>query len=71
MNRTTVVATAQLLLLTVLGGFAACQNIIDAKRPILRDVSGLQDGALFGYSLVLHQTLSNASDMTESLSGVR
>ena len=48
----------------------ATQNI-DTKRPILREVSGLADGSLFGYSLVLHQTLANPSNMTQAISGAR
>ena len=46
------------------------QNI-DTKRPILREVSGLAEGSLFGYSLVLHQTLANPSNMTEAISAAR
>ena len=48
----------------------ATQNI-DTKRPILRGVSGLANGSLFGYSLVLHQTLPNPSNMIEAISGAR
>lgn len=47
-----------------------CQNI-DTEHPILRAVSGLAEGSLFGYSTVLHQTLSNSSSMNESIRGVR
>ena len=49
---------------------ALTQNI-DTQRPILREVSGLADGSLFGYSLVLHQTLANPPNMDEAISGVR
>ena len=48
----------------------ATQNI-DTKRPILREVSGLANDSLFGYSLVLHQTLTNPSNMIEAISGAR
>ena len=48
----------------------ATQNI-DTKRPILREVSGLANGSLFGYSLVLHQTLTNPSNMIEAITGAR
>ena len=44
---------------------------IDTEQPILREVDGLADGSLFGYSLVLHQTLSNPSNMAETISGAR
>ena len=46
------------------------QNI-DTKQPILREVNGLADGSLFGYSLVLHQTLANPSSMAEAINGAR
>ena len=48
----------------------ATQNI-DTEKPILREVNGLANGSLFGYSLVLHQTLSNLSNMAEAISGAR
>ena len=51
-------------------GLVLCQNI-DTGYPILRAVSGLDERSLFGYSTVLHQTLSNSSSMNESISGVR
>ena len=44
---------------------------IDTEQLILREVNGLADGSLFGYSLVLHQTLSNPSNMDEAISGAR
>ena len=47
-----------------------CQTI-DTRQPILREINGLADGSLFGYSLVLHQTLSNPSNMDEAISGAR
>ena len=47
-----------------------CQNI-DTKQPILREINGVADGSLFGYSLVLHQTLFNPSNMAEAISGAR
>lgn len=48
----------------------AAQNI-DTRQPILREVNGLDDGSLFGYSLVLHQTLNNPASMAEATRGVR
>ena len=61
-----------LLIITdsLLVSLVATQNI-DTQRPILREVSGLADGSLFGYSLVLHQTLANPSNMDEAISGAR
>ena len=47
-----------------------CRNI-DTRQPILREVSGLADGSLFGYSLVLHQTLASPSNMDEATAGAR
>jgi hypothetical protein len=61
------------LLLIITNSFitlVATQNI-DTKRPILREVNGLADGSLFGYSLVLHQTLANPSNMAETIDGAR
>ena len=49
---------------------AKCQNI-DTDRPILREVSGLHNDSLFGYSLVLHQTIANPSSRDAALSGAR
>ena len=64
----------QLLLVLIITNslvtLVATQNI-DTNRPILREVSGLADGSLFGYSLVLHQTLANPSNMAEAISGAR
>jgi hypothetical protein len=47
-----------------------CQNI-DTRQPILREVNGVADDSLFGYSLVLHQTLANPSNMAEAIDGAR
>lgn len=58
------------LLLKCLAGIALCQNI-DTEQPILREVSGLENGSLFGYSLVLHQTATNPSSVNETIDGVR
>ena len=49
---------------------ANCQNI-DTDRPILREVSGLHNDSLFGYSLVLHQTIANPSSRDAALRGAR
>ena len=48
----------------------ACQSI-DTRQPILREVSGLADGSMFGYTLVLHQTSSNPSNMNQAINGAR
>ena len=49
----------------------ACYSNIDVDRPILREVSDLQEGSFFGYSLVLHQTSENPTTMAEALNGVK
>ena len=49
---------------------AACQNI-DIQQPVLRQVDGLPSDWLFGYSLVLHQTLTDTATDSEYLDGVR
>ena len=49
---------------------AAIQNI-DTDQPIVRQVSDIANGSLFGYSLVLHQTRSSVANMNESIKGVR
>ena len=49
---------------------AHCQNI-DTDRPIMREVSGLASDSLFGYSLVLHQTIANPSNRDAALRGAR
>ena len=61
-----------LLIITdsLLVSLVATQNI-DTQQPILREVGGLADGSLFGYSLVLHQTLANPPNMDEAISGAR
>ena len=56
--------------LFALATVANCQNI-DTDRPILREVSGLHNDSLFGYSLVLHQTIANPSSRDEALRGAR
>ena len=68
-------AIAHLSVLIITNSFitfklVATQNI-DTEQPILREVNGLAEDSLFGYSLVLHQTLSNPSNMAESISGAR
>ena len=62
-------AVVFLLILGSLGPIN-CENI-DTKQPILREINGLAEGSLFGYSLVLHQTLANPSNMAEAISGAR
>ena len=59
-----------LIIINSLVALVATQNV-DTKRPILREVSGLADGSLFGYSLVLHQTLASPSNMVETINGAR
>ena len=59
-----------LIIINSLVTLVATQNV-DTKRPILREVSGLADGSLFGYSLVLHQTLASPSNMVETINGAR
>ena len=59
-----------LIIINSLVTLVATQNV-DTKRPILRKVSGLADGSLFGYSLVLHQTLASPSNMVEAINGAR
>ena len=59
-----------LIIINSLVTLVATQNV-DTKRPILREVSGLADGSLFGYSLVLHQTLASPSNMVEAINGAR
>ena len=44
---------------------------IDTDKPILREVSGLRNDSLFGYSLVLHQTSANPTTMDQALRGAR
>ena len=65
-----VVVGGSLLLLVITASFAACQNI-DTDQPVLREVSGLENNALFGYSLLLHQAADNPTTMAEALSGAR
>ena len=65
------VAAAPLLLLFSLATSGVCQNI-DTATPILREPSAsLNANAYFGYSLVLHQTDANPSNMGEALAGAR
>lgn len=65
------VAAAPLLLLLSLVTSVTSQNI-DTATPILRVPStNLADNAYFGYSLVLHQTDANPSNMEEAINGAR
>ena len=50
--------------------FALATNI-DTDRPILREVPSLANDSLFGYSLVLHQTLVNPTNRMQALNGAR
>ena len=65
---TAIFTTALAWLLTYT--LATGQNI-DTDRPILREVSGLPNDSLFGYSLVLHQTIANPSSRDAALRGAR
>ena len=49
----------------------AHSNNIDVDRPILREVSELQNDSFFGYSVVLHQTSENPTTMAQALEGVK
>ena len=62
--------TFGLMWLMSVSTITTCQNI-DVDHPILREVSGLEDGSLFGYSLVLHQTSNNPATMAKALSGAK
>ena len=64
-----------LSLLWLIAAIAAVTNCqrgnLDTDQPILREVKGLQNRSYFGYSLVLHQTNGNPTNMADSLNGVR
>lgn len=62
-------AAAFLLFLLVSSG--VCQNI-DIDQPIVRSVpAGQSNDAYFGYTLTLHQTVSNPADLQAAVSGAR
>ena len=65
-----VTIVVSVLLVSLPIAIVTCQNI-DTDKPILREVSGLGEDSLFGYSLVLHQTHSNPSNMEEAINGAR
>ena len=71
-HRALRMALSLLWLIATIAAVTNCQRgNFDTDQPILRKVEGLEIRSYFGYSLVLHQTNGNPTNMADSLNGAR